>query len=87
MIIARRKPKVDSFSCVERRKDGEKIYLEVDYKRPANVSLWWLHPIDCFPNYCLAARRGKDLVAKGCYGPWRILLNANPPRFPVCYSV
>ena len=30
---------------------------------------------------------GKDLVAKGCYGPWRILLNVNPPRFPVCYSV
>ena len=43
--------------------------------------------IDCFPNYCLGARRGKDLVAKGCYGPWRILLNVNPPRFPVCYSV
>ena len=43
--------------------------------------------IDRFPNYCLGARRGKDLVAKGCYGPWRILLNVNPPRFPVCYSV
>ena len=41
--------------------------------------------IDRFPNYCLGARRGKDLVAKGCYGPWRILLNVNPPT--VCYSV
>ena len=30
--------------------------------------------------------RGKDLVAKGCYGPWRILLNVNPPSFPVCFS-
>ena len=28
--------------------------------------------IDRFPNYCLGARRGKDLVAKGCYGPWRV---------------
>ena len=46
-----------------------------------------LSAIDRFPNYCLGARRGKDLVAKGCYGPWRILLNVNPPRFPVCYSV
>ena len=43
--------------------------------------------IDRFPNYCLGAIRGKDLVAKGCYGPWRILLNVNPPRFPVCCSV
>ena len=45
------------------------------------------HTIDRFPNYCLGAKRGKDLVAKGCYGPWRILFNVNPPRFPVCCSV
>ena len=43
--------------------------------------------IDRFPNYCLGARRGKALVAKGCYGPWRILLNVNPSKFPVCYLV
>ena len=43
--------------------------------------------IDHFPNYCVGARRGKDLVAKGCCGPWIVLLNVNPPRFPVCYSV
>ena len=43
--------------------------------------------IDRFPNYCLGARRGKDLVAEGCYGPWRTLLNVNPPRFLVCCSV
>ena len=41
-------------------------------------SLLGVEPIDRFPNYCLGARRGKDLVAKGCYGPWRILLNVNP---------
>ena len=43
--------------------------------------------IDRFRNYCLGARRGKYLVAKDCYGPWHILLNVNPPRFPVCYLV
>ena len=49
--------------------------------------VWEEVRIDRFPNYCLGARRGKDLVAKGCYGPWHILLNVNPSRFPVCYSV
>ena len=32
--------------------------------------------IDRFPNYCLGVRLGKDLVAKGCYGPWRIIGSA-----------
>ena len=44
-------------------------------------------PIDRFPNYCLGARQGKDLVAKGCYGPWSILLNVSLPRFPVWHLV
>ena len=52
-----------------------------------NIIVHIFYAIDRFPNYSLGARRGKDLVAKGCYGPWRILLNVNPPRFPVCCSV
>ena len=58
--------------------------------RQGDVTQWFgeaPEAIDRFPNNCLGARRGKYLVAKGCYGPLRILLSVNPPRFPVCYSV
>ena len=49
------------------------VSFECPYQYPpwSPVSIGKPAPkIDRFPNYCLGARRGKDLVAKGCYGPW-----------------